>query len=91
LYAFLRHDAESGQSFLVVANFHGTETMRGVKIRIPQDAQKFLGRTGDEPVTFTDRLDSDWTGSATGTALGDEGIALPDLAPCSAMLLEIGR
>ena len=91
LYAFLRHDAESGQSFLVVANFHGTETMRGVKIRIPQDAQKFLGRSGDEPVAFTDRLDSDWTGSATGTALGDEGIALPDLAPCSAMLLEIGR
>jgi hypothetical protein len=35
LYAFLRHDPASGQSFLVVANFHGSETLRGVKIQHP--------------------------------------------------------
>ncbi|QTN33385.1 alpha-amylase [Akkermansiaceae bacterium] len=86
LYAFLRRDAESGQTFLVVANLHGTETLRGVKITIPEDARTFLGHSGDEPLAFTDRLDSEWSGSIVG-----EGLALPDLAPCSALLLEIKR
>lgn len=91
LYAFLRHDAKSGQSFLVVANFHGSETLRGVKIRIPVDAQKFLGHNRSETWTFSDRLDSNWIGSASRKLLGNEGLTLPDLAPCSALLLEIGR
>ena len=59
-------------------------------IRIPHDAQMFLGRTGDETWTFTDRLDSDWTDTFARGLLENEGFHLPDLAPCSAMLLEIG-
>ena len=91
LYAFLRRESRTGQAFLVVANFHGSATLRGVKIRIPRDAVMFLGRTGDETWTFTDRLDSAWTCSLDKGLLDQEGIALPELAPCSAMLLEIGR
>ncbi|MEI6177654.1 MAG: alpha-amylase family glycosyl hydrolase [Verrucomicrobiota bacterium] len=89
LYAFLRRDTKSGQAFLVVANFHGCETLRGVKIRIPKDARMFLGRTGDARWLFRDRLDSDWSGSVAQADLEETGLALPDLAPCSAMLLEI--
>jgi glycosidase len=91
LYAFLRRDAKSGQAFLVVANFHGSETLQGVKIRLPQDAQSFLRRKSDEIRTLTDRLASDWKGSVSGKSLENEGVALPDLAPCSALLLELGR
>jgi glycosidase len=90
LYAFLRHDPASGQSFIVVANFHGSETLRGVKIQIPEDARKFLGRNG-AAWTLADRLDSGWTGSVSASDPGAAGIALPDLPPCSALLLEIGR
>jgi hypothetical protein len=90
LYAFLRRDTRTGQAFLVVANFHGTETLKGVKIRIPRDAQMFLGHTADEKWTFTDRLDSVWQGAAGRFSLEDEGLNLPDLPPCSALLLEIG-
>jgi len=90
LYAFLRRDTKTGQAFLVVANFHGTETLKGVKIHIPRDAQMFLGRTADEKWTFTDRLDSSWQGSTARFSLEDEGVNLPDLPPCSALLLEIG-
>ncbi len=86
LYAFLRHDAKSGKSFLVVANFHGSETLRGVKVSIPDHAWKFLGRSGKTAHTFTDRLDTTWSGNSTR-----DGISLPDLAPCSALLLEISR
>jgi hypothetical protein len=91
LYAFLRRESRTGQAFLVVANFHGSVSLRGVKIRIPPDAQLFLGRTGDATWIFTDRLDSDWSGSAAREVLENEGLALPDLAPCTAMMLEIGR
>lgn len=91
LYAFLRHDVKTDQSFLVVANFNGSETLRGAKIHIPQEAQAFLGHRVGEKCSFTDRLDSDWTGTASSTVLENEGLALPDLAPCSAMLLEIGH
>jgi glycosidase len=90
LYAFLRRDAKTGQAFLVVANFHGSETLRGVKIRIQEGARKFLGGTAGQTWSFTDRLDSSWTGTASSETL-EQGLALPDLAPCSAMLLEIGR
>jgi hypothetical protein len=91
LYAFLRRDSKSGQAFLVVANFHGSETLRGVKVRIPHDAQMFLGLTGYENWTFRDRLESEWTGNAARGGLEHEGLALPDIPPCTALLLEIAH
>jgi glycosidase len=90
-YAFLRRESKTGQAFLVLANFHGSETMRGVRIRIPHDARMFLGRTTDETWTFIDRLDTGWHGCFSHDLLEYEGFALPDIPPCSAMLLEIGH
>jgi hypothetical protein len=90
LYAFLRRHSRTGHAFLIVANFHPSESLTGVKIRIPEDARMFLGRSGDEPWTLSDRLDSAWTTSVTPGILEGEGLGLPVLPPCSAMLLEIG-
>ena len=86
LYAFLRHDPKSQQSFLVVANFHGSETLRGAKVSIPEHAWQFLGRSPQQVCKFTDRLDSAWSGQSV---LGE--LTLPDLAPCSALILEISH
>jgi glycosidase len=85
-YAFLRHDPQSGQSFLVVANFHGSETLRRVNVSIPEDAWKFMDRTSSSSWKFTNQLDGGWSGQSTRT-----GLVLPDLAPCSAMILEITK
>lgn len=90
LYAFLRRESKTGQAFLVVANFHGSATLHGVKIRIPHDAWMFLGRTGDETWSFADRLDSAWSATVARDLLEPQGLSLPDLAPCAAMLMEIG-
>jgi glycosidase len=84
LYVFLRHDPKSGQSFLVAANFHGSESLRGVKINIPQHAWEFMGRAGQKSWNFTNRLDGDWSGRS-----GLDGLTLPDIAPCTSMILEI--
>jgi glycosidase len=87
LYAFLRHDAMSGQAFLVLANFHGAATLRNVRVRIPQAALEMLGRaTG--PWEFADRLASAWVGTLDA-GLASSGLVLPDLPPSSAWLLEI--
>ena len=90
LYAFLRHDEESRQAFLVVANFHGSATLRQVRVRIPPDAIKLLGRAAGRPWEFSDRLDSGWTGTVEVSGLASDGVALPDLGPCTALMLEIG-
>jgi glycosidase len=89
LYAFLRHDTTSRQSFLVVANFHGWESLNNVKIQIPDNAREFLGRTSDEAWNITCRFGGDWSASRTTADLMDVGIALPEIPACSAMFFEI--
>ncbi len=84
LYAFLRHDPVSRASFLVVVNFHGTETLKDVAIHLPDHAWDFMQRSGQPHWKFTERLGSDWSGESR-----DGMLALPELAPCSAMFLEI--
>ncbi len=84
LYAFLRHDSVSGQSYLIVANFHGWESLIGVKIRIPLHAWEFMSRGGRTEWNFTDQLATPWRGQSDA-----EGLVLPDLEPCSALILEI--
>jgi hypothetical protein len=57
--------------------------------RIPQHALALLGRAAGGACGFADRLDSAWTGPGAGCDLANDGLALPDLAPCSALMLEL--
>jgi glycosidase len=83
-YAFLRHAPESGESFLVAANFHGSETLKNPRISIPQNAWEFMARAVKNRWKFTDKLGGGWSG------FSEEGeLPLPDFAPCSVMVLEI--
>ena len=88
LYAFLRHDVKSGESCLIVSNFHGTKALKNVRAVIPEDAMKFMKRDA-QSLVFKDRLDSQWITSVPTKELVETGLALPDLAPCSAMILEM--
>lgn len=90
LYAFLRHDGVSGQTFLVIANFHGSETFRGVRVRIPEHSWEFTDRAERKEWTFRDRLDGEWSATAPIESLAHDGLALPDLPACGVMMLEIG-
>ncbi|MCB1133979.1 MAG: hypothetical protein KDN05_22865, partial [Verrucomicrobiae bacterium] len=69
----------------------GTETIKGARVRIPDDARMFLERSNLETWVFRDKLATDWKGVAGGADLGTKGLALPDMPPCSALLLEIGE
>ena len=88
LYAYVRSDRSSGSSYLVVANFHRTETMRNVRLRFSDQARASLSFSiGD--YDFTDKVGGlpalrippqDFTGA---------GILLPALPPLSASYFEI--
>ena len=87
LYAYLRRDGESGQAFLVIANFHGGATLEGVRVIIPEHALGWLEISRERTVGFQDRLASDWASSALASTLPHEGLPLPALPPLSAMMI----
>ncbi|HEX5790790.1 MAG TPA: alpha-amylase family glycosyl hydrolase [Luteolibacter sp.] len=91
LYSYLRRDSQSGSAYLVVVNLHPDRLMQGVRIRIPADARMFIGSSSAPRWTFTDRLLGEWKSEVVPGDLEQQGLALPDLEPCSAMVLEIGK
>ncbi|MGB6222456.1 alpha-amylase family glycosyl hydrolase [Haloferula sp.] len=89
LYSFLRYDAGSGQTFLVVANFHPGETLSGVRVLMPYDALRWMGSPRGE-LEISERLADDWKSVVPVADLANEGLRLPDLEPLSARMIEIG-
>jgi len=89
LYSYLRQDKTSGQAFLVVANFHGTRALENVRVRLPENALEWLGKKETSSLAFKDRLASQWSTQSPTAALPADGVALPTLAPLSAMVVEI--
>jgi hypothetical protein len=87
LYAFLRSDPTLGQSFLVVVNFNATQALENVRIVIPEDALRWL--KAKDQLHFSDRLDSNWTGSSVQSELMQKGLLISRLEPCSSLMLEI--
>ena len=88
LYAFLRHDFQSGQAFLVVVNCHTAQTLENVHIQIPYDALEWLGIESSQ-LTFADRLGDDVEITAPQDSLAEAGLPLPSLAPNTPLYLEI--
>ncbi len=79
LYAYVRADVRSGSRYLVVANFHRSETLRDVRVNLTDAARVALG----DATNLTDKL------SALGEAtLADGAITLPPLPPLTAAYYE---
>jgi glycosidase len=59
-YSYLRSDPASDSHFLVTSNFHGSATMRDVRVRLTGDAVKALGleTTKDAWLLLEDALDA---------------------------------
>ena len=85
LYAYLRHDAESGQAFLVLANFSPTEALTGARLRVPGPAAGALARGSAGGFELSSRLGPEWAARAGS---GEEW-PLPPLGPLSAALIEL--
>ncbi len=83
LYAFLRHDSVSAETFLVVINFHGSEAMQKVKIEIPDHAWDFISKDKQLGWKLEDRLGSD------GSGMVEEGsVKIGLLGCCTALVLK---
>lgn len=89
LYAFLRHDGSSGQSFVVVANLNGKETLRDVRIMMTEEALAALGvKTGDAKLEFQDRLSARKPIQTTGESLRKAGLEVPSVPSLTAYYFE---
>ena len=62
-----------------------------MRVRIPEDAQGWLGRKEKGQWGFRNRLGIEWAGAAARESLAGEGLILPELPPCSAVMLEVLR
>jgi len=92
LYAFVRYEPTGGQRFLVVANLHGKETLRDVRITFPPEVIRALGaNTGAAELKFRDRLamKNPIQIATTASALRDRGLDLPPLPPLAACYFEL--
>ena len=86
LYAFLRHDNDSGQAVLALVNFHATHEMRSVRVHVPEDAWRWLGiQQADQFKYARDLLTENYFAAEV---LGGE-IVVPSMLACDALLLEI--
>lgn len=91
VYAFLRHDPESGESFLIVANFHPEQDLSDVHVLIPENGWEFMGREQDRDWAFHDRLEGEWRGVIDRDSLDTDGINVGELEAMSAAVLEISK
>ena len=98
LYAYLRHDAVSGQRMLVVVNLHPREALRDIRLRFTPRAMRFLGwdaLAGSRvvPVVARDGL-GDVPGESaeiatTPAEMADPGLPIKELQPLSAAYYEL--
>lgn len=83
LYAFLRRDSQSGQVFLVLANFHAERPMSGVRVWVPEHTRDWLGMARG-PVNCSERLMDAWTQVSEIDCL-----EIDELPPLSARMIQL--
>jgi hypothetical protein len=95
LYSFLRHDPESNQTFLVVANLNSWESLKNVRIVFPSAAAQSIGLNkfgAETQIHLKDRLAIDGATSQTSvTEATTNGILIVDLPALTPQYLELRR
>lgn len=88
LYAFVRYDCVTHQTFVVAANLHATATLEAIIIRLPESA--LLSETTTS-LAVVDRLNESALVNAQVPAavLADSGIAIAQFPPLSACYIEL--
>ena len=88
IYAFLRHDEQSGQSFLCVANFHPDKDL-AVNIRFTEESLAFMHKTSSDGFIWVGRLAGLAEIRISGEKMLTEGLNLGKLPSCGACYYEL--
>jgi len=88
IYAFLRRDAERGQSFLCVANFHPDQDIP-VKVRFSPEALGFIGGSPSSEIFCRARLVNHEEIKVSGDILLSDGLDMGILPSCEAHYYEL--
>ncbi len=90
LYAFLRHDADSGQRILAIANLHATETFREVSVLLPDGVAQTLAVDLPAASSWVERLSnhSQLSARAPVCDFTPPGFEIPEIPPLTAYYFE---
>ena len=90
-YSYLRSDPVNGSHFLITSNFHGSATMRDVRVRLPEHVIETLGWSENPKakIFIKDRLSDSAVVATPLSELLTEGIRIGDLGPLTAAYWEI--
>jgi glycosidase len=94
VYAYLRHDPKSQQSFLVIVNLHGQQSFRDVAVVFSPEASSAIAPgPGDVPMELQERLAAEAPThlKTSSRELREKGVRLPSLEPLTAYYLEVRR
>jgi len=86
LYAYVRADAMGQSRYLVVANFHRSETLRDVRVQLSAEARAALG---SGPLRLVDKVGGLPDAPVSAGDLEGAGILIPAIPPLSASYFEI--
>lgn len=87
LYAFLRYH-KSG-AYLVIVNFNPIQTLYNTSVKIPADILDLPPFPNLEVLQFADRLATKWTTQEQKKIITSKGLTIPEIFPCSSLMLEI--
>jgi hypothetical protein len=83
---YTRRDAASGQTFLIVTNLHGSETMKSLRVNLSAETLTWMGfKNGKAKVT--DRL----KGSSTQEMTISNFLLIGDVPPMTSLYLELSQ
>lgn len=93
LYAFVRSSGETGQSILVIANLHPTESFRNVRVLLSHEALECLRLSEGMKITLRERL------STAPPPIPEQrveevvqtGFFIPEIPPFTPYILAIGQ
>jgi hypothetical protein len=83
LYAFLRHDPRSRETFLVTANLHPNRTLERIKMELPPETWAFLDTHPQSAMQANDELNVPPLPALQIPKIGD-GIQILSIPPLSA-------
>lgn len=89
IYAFLRFDNRSGQSFLCIASFHPSHRFQDVGVRIPDHAMGVLRKETAMEISLSGRLGTTETLSLSRRELAANGVPVGQLPPFAVRYYEL--
>lgn len=89
IYAYMRHDPASGDTYLVASNLHADASMQDVRVWLTDEAKAALRRLGEETLSIRDEIHPKNNYTQTLSDALEQGLYLQEIPPMSSGIWRI--